>query len=247
MAAAGALLYGVVDPDFALNPEGLALAAGFFVAIVVTTLAFEVPIALYTRKVSRASLLLRTYPGALVVAVLFVAFSRLAEFLPGYVYGLFAGYVLMRGREMSRAEEGRSVALASISVVAVTLAAWFAWIPVKNALGENPGLAVSIADNSLCAIVVMGMETLVFGLMPFRFLDGQKLRDWSRAAWGALYGIVMLGFLHVLVDPRTELVERTDAAKATAMLVPFVLFAGLSLGFWLYCLHRFRQQRAAVS
>lgn len=44
------------------------------------------------------------------------------------------------------------------------------------------------------------MTSLVFSLMPMRFLDGEHLWAWRRGVWLALFGAGMLLFVHVVLS-----------------------------------------------
>lgn len=74
--------------------------------------------------------------------------------------------------------------------------------------------------------MVAGVEGLLFGLLPLRFLDGPVVMRWSRAAWGSLISLGGLGFVTLLLgasaDPRS-------LWPLAVMLGTYLLPA---LGFW---------------
>ena len=242
-AAVAALLYGFLDPQIGTNGASLTLVAGLFLSIVVSTLAFELPIGLFTKRVCGRACTLRTFPGAMAVAAGCVAVSRVANFRPGYVYGIFAGYAVLDHHRLSKSEDGRSVALGSLVLLAVSLTAWLAWTPVDHSAEGSAGAWILIADALLAGVFVAGMESLAFGLAPLRFLEGYKLARWDRRVWALLQFIAAFGFLHVLLDPRTERVDSSSRASLASVVLLFVGFGLASITFWAY--FRFRPRRPA--
>jgi hypothetical protein len=175
--------------------------------------------------------------------------SRLASFRPGYVYGLIAGYVFVRRRSHpSEAHTGRSVAIGAMSLLAVSAAAWLAWTPLNHKLDksdEAASLLLLVPDAALAALFVMGLEGLAFGLVPVRPLDGGDLARWNRAAWLALWGAAMFGFVHVLLDPKSGRLDHDSKGAILGMVLLFVAFGAGSITLWAY--FRFRRSIPADS
>jgi hypothetical protein len=172
------------------------------------------------------------YPAALVVALACVLVSRLADFQPGYLYGIVAGFAFTA--QLSRDDEGRSAAFAAVAGLSVSIVAWFAWIPVRDAAdGADPDLVVLILDAFLATMFVGGLQALVFGFVPIRFLPGAKVWAWSKRAWALLFAIGSFGFLHVLLHPEDEY-----EGSLTTMIVLFVAFCVASGAFWAYFRYR---------
>jgi hypothetical protein len=107
------------------------------------------------------------------------------------------------------------------------------------ARGE-PAFATIIADGLLGAIVVAGIEGLVLGLIPLRFLPGETLVKWSRVAWVGLFLCGLFLYAHFFVRPAVG----DDAAPGPSVVTAvglFVVFAVVSIAFWGY--FRFRAPR----
>jgi hypothetical protein len=136
------------------------------------------------------------------------------------------------------------VAVSAVVTLAISVAAWLLRPSIAAlASGPAPPFAATAADTFLTVLVVLGLEHLVFRLMPIRFLDGDKLRSWSTVAWMALFGVGVFGFLHVLIDPINGYAHLADT-KRTGMFTAIALFAAFgtfSVLFWGY--FRFRPQR----
>jgi hypothetical protein len=236
-AVLGAVAYGFLDPGFGLNAASAILFTGMLAAIILGTLAFEVTSGLYLSRKHAAEGTLRVLPGTLVVAIVCVLISRLTGFLPGYFYGFIAGFAFQRA--FSRHEEGRGTAVSALITLGVTMAAWLVWIPIKEAAVE-PGAAapILVVEAVLVATFVAGLEGLVFGMVPMRYLDGQKLFAWNKPLWAVIFSIGAFGFIHIIVNANSAGPEPSSVWTTMALFLGFGLFSVL---FWGY----FRLRRTA--
>ena len=236
----GSLLLCLVDPTAGIDRKTGALALGFLVALPLTTLFFEFPIEVYYTRVTGLQSRIRVLPLALVVAGACALLSREAHFLPGYVYGLFAGYGAVRGRVLVGAEEGRGVLLGALSTLGVSLLAWMVWGAALARAAARPGagFGVLVLDAALSAMFVLGVEGVLFALIPLRFLQGQKLASWNRALWAVTFGSAAFCFVHVLLDTNHA---QAGTVSLTSVLALFAAFGALSLTFWAY--FRYRPKR----
>jgi hypothetical protein len=234
---AAAALYSLLDPGFGLTSPSLALYLGLVVALVVVTLGFNLPGLLHLRFVQGAMPRLRVLPWTLPIAAACVLVSRLADVHPGYVYGLLAGYTFEG--EYSKRTEGRAAAISTAGLFALSIVAWLAWTPVKAA-AEQPGagFGVLVLDAMLAMIFVVGLETMAFGLVPLRFLDGEKIAAWSRLVWAILFAAGVFGLLHVLLNPRSGYLATARGGVVTLILL-FAAFGTASFAMWAY--FRFRR------
>ena len=234
VALIAAVLAGFLDPRFGLNPPSYALLIGVFISIVVGA-ALAGLVGLSYRRVRRASLerLLRAAPFGLLVAALGVALSRLLQFEPGYLYGIVGGVAFTAA--MDRKEEGRAEWLIQLATLVVALAAWFAFVSVSARANEpSPGLGVLIADSLLAAVVIGGIEGLLFSLVPLRFLPGHRVARWSWFAWIPLAAVVCFAFVTILLRPAAGYLGRPSE---TPTIVTYGLFAGFAVAsvlFWVY-------------
>jgi len=225
------LLYGFLDPGFGLSLASLATFLGMLVGIVLVTAAFAVPAWLSHRRVGDTARL-KVVPLSLLIGVGCVLLSRLTGFQPGYLYGLLIG--LAFARELSATEEGRATAIGAVFMLAVALMAWLglAALPASDAFG------LTVLRTSLAALMVAGLEGVVFGLLPMRFLPGESLYSWNRVAWAALLGIGAFGFFHILINPASGYLSDTSRTPLFTVLALLAGFALLSVAFWAW--FRFR-------
>jgi len=234
----GGVLAAFVDPTLGWNLGSVALVLGLIVSRAVVTVAFALPEAIFMRNKYRLGGRFEALPAALAVAALCVLVSRLAHFEPGYLYGIIVGIEF--SRKLARDEHGRLAAWAAGWVLVVSIAAWFAWIPVVNAIsGGDTSFPILFIDAAVGMIFPIGIATLVIGLLPMRVLDGKALYDWSRRGWLALWLTGGFLFVWVLIHPESNFVGTTQqGGDVTRAMVPFFVFGVISLGLWAYLRNR---------
>ncbi|MCV0402523.1 MAG: hypothetical protein K5924_02305 [Chloroflexi bacterium] len=232
-----ALLYGFLDPGFGMGLGSLATFVGMLLGIVLVTAAFSVPVVLAHRRIG-SGWTLKVVPLSLLIGVACVLLSRLTGFQPGYLYGLLIG--LAFARELSAAEEGRATAIGAVAMLGVALVSWLA----LGALPDGDGFGLVVARTSLAALMVAGLEGVVFGLLPMRFLPGESLYAWNRIAWGVLLALGAFAFFHILINPASGYLSDTSRTPLFTVLGLLLGFSLVSVAFWAW--FRFRgEQRDA--
>ncbi|HEX2142081.1 MAG TPA: FGLLP motif-containing membrane protein [Candidatus Limnocylindria bacterium] len=225
------LLYGFLDPTFGLSVDSAATFLGMLVGIIVVTVLAAAPMLLLMLR-HRERPQIKVVPVSLMVGVACVLVSRLTDFQPGYVYGLLIG--LAFARELSAAEEGRTTAIGAAGLFAVAMVAWLA----LGLLPDDGGFGLTVLRTALAALMVAGLEGMVFGLMPLRFLPGASVMAWSRVAWGFLLGIGLFAFFHILINPASGYLSDSSRTPLLTTLALLIGFSALSVAFWAW--FRFR-------
>jgi hypothetical protein len=170
-----------------------------------------------------------------VLALIMTVASRVAGFQPGYVYGLVAGYVGLRERRLSAQRDGATVIAGSAGLFVLSLVSCIALGSVHaQASLTGASFPLRLFDGVLCATFLLGVQTLVFGLIPLRFLDGHVLREWNMRIWALVYapGIVLFIFLLGLNSETAR--QRGVASGLISSLVLFVAFGVGSMLFWAF-------------
>jgi hypothetical protein len=234
------LLYSFLDPGFGFDPGSLATFVGMLLGIVLVTLAFAVPAILAHRRIGEWPTF-KVVPMSLAVGVACVLVSRLTDFQPGYLYGLLLGLVF--ARELSAADEGRTTAIGAGLMLCVALVSWLA----LGVLGDGDAFGLIALRTSLAALMVAGLEGVVFGLLPMRFLPGEPLYAWNRALWALLLGIGAFGFFHILINPASGYLSDTSRTPLLTVIGLLVGFSALSIGFWAWFRFRPPAEPAASS
>ncbi|NKE62783.1 hypothetical protein FXN61_41100 [Lentzea sp. PSKA42] len=233
--AAGLLTFVQAGPE--IGRDDVALALGYLLAIPLVAVGYEFAIETHHRNTPGGGIArLRIVVPALVVAVICALVSRWLDFVPGYVYGLLIAYIEIDGR--SRLPRVRAVGVLRGVLLLFALAggAWVLWQfgthPATT--GDTTSLPLRVLDTALVQIAVLGMETLVIGLIPIDFLHGGVLREWSRKVWFAVYAPAAVLFVLLLIGPQQTL-QREGGSRPVDVLKSIWLFLGFctaSFAFW---------------
>jgi hypothetical protein len=245
IAGFAAALMIMVDPTLpgparwrAEWPTVLTSLIGLLTAFIVTTLVYSGSSEAWIQRSYPGRAALETIPMALVLAGLFALLSFAGNFVPGYVYGLVAGFAA-RDRDPDSSTRGQSVLVGAMVILAVAALAWFSWGWVREPAGQpDAPFGLRLADVALGAIFVTGVEAVIFGLIPLRCFDGSKLTAWSKLRWAAVYMVGAFWFILLLNGPKSSeqqaLVDDGLLPPLASLLIPFAVFATFSVLFWGY-------------
>jgi len=228
----GGVLYSLLSPDFGLNASTLASVLGLSAALAMTTAGFGLPASLYMRRRFKDWGRIAILPGTLVISIVFVAFSRILHMQPGLLYGLIAGFAFRH--ELNEREEGRLVAGSSLFVLLIAGIAWVLQASLAVATKPDAGFLLLTLDACLAGIFVIGLESLVIGMIPIRFLRGRSVMKWSKSAWALLFGLCASAFTLIFIRPSTTF----GSSYRSETPVAYALFAGslalMAVLFWAY-------------
>ena len=237
---AGGLLDALLNPGLGLDLSSAVLVVALVASLATVTFGLTLP-ALVRRRRRGERAAIVVMPGTLLVAAACVAVSRLARFQPGYLYGALAGFE--RAPDEDGKEAGRVTAIGFLVVLLISLAAWMALPPVSAvASGEGAGAAAIFVEALLATTFLVGLETTAIGLLPLRFLEGEKVWQWNRRWWAVLFCASAFAFVHILLTPRSGFVGTSPLGRAVVVTL-FAAFGAASVAFWAY--FRFRA-RASV-
>lgn len=230
-AALSAILAG--NEGAAGNPFAQFLA--FVVAVPLVLLAYGGLAELYAGRRSRIPGRFRALPHALLIAFVCGAFSQLLQLEPPYLYGLIAGFATIAARQPTAADDGRAVLLGAGVLIGLAIASWVVWDRIHDrAYDVDPAFGWVVLDAILFWIVVLGAESLVFGLAPLRFLDGERLRSWHQLAWLVPQTVAAIFFVAVVVLRGDVSRPNVGAAGILRALGFFAIFGLASVLFWSY-------------
>ena len=241
---ASAVISAFLDPTLSPSLQGAATIAGLFLGLIVVAVAFTLPSLVLHRIRSRGRARLEVRPLALPIAIASVAISRLTSFQPGYLYGLLAG-VELEG-DSRPGDLARGVAISSWWVLILAVVAWIALVPVRALLvGADGPIWAFAAQAALATVVVSGLESLLFGLLPLSITPGGVLFRERRRMWVALMAVSAFAFFHVLVNPTSGYLVDSSRVPLLTTVALFAGFSALTLLTWLY--FRLRPTRDAAA
>ena len=234
----GAVLYALDDPTFGLNLSSLAEILGYFGAIIVTATVTELARGYYVKRKFEKVGRLKAFPLGILIAVIFVIFSRLSHFEPGYVFGILISLVFYV--EPTGEESGKAMSLSSLWLFLLAGGSWFAWIPVKNSvIGGNQSFYMLVLDSLLSYVWICGLQSLFFGLIPTRYMRGEVIYKWSKAIWALMFVAISFIFVQFIIHPSLSGYGGNKNASLLPMLAIFIVSAVAGIGFWIYARVRF--------
>jgi hypothetical protein len=232
-SAAAAIVYSQLVPGVGLDSKSLIFVAALTMALIVVTLVLEAVRIPYLRRRHQVGSHLRMFPRAFLIAVILVLLSRLTGFEPGFIFGVTCGLAVAGA--LRDEDEGRSIALACVGLLAMAVIAWIVWIPVADAAeNADPSTSVILFDTFLATLWVTGLQVVLFGLLPFRFLYGEKVLHWSRTGWCALYGFAAFMFVQTLVHPSADSWGGFSEGTMILIAVTGVVMLIAATAYWLY-------------
>ncbi len=232
VVAIGAVLAELLDPHAAFDTKSVALFVGVVCATLVgAALAGTVGGGYRRARKHPTDAILKVVPLGLLVAVVCVVISRSVHFQPGYLFGLLGG--LSFTVALDKREAGRSRLAACVVTLLVALGAWLVFGPVSSVANHpHPAVWAVVLNAVLAALFIGGIEGLLFGLLPLKFMPGHQLALWSWVAWAAITMAVAVVFVQVLLRPSTGYLGKSSTASVTVTYGLFVVFGILSVAFW---------------
>ena len=232
-----ALLYSFLDPTFGISLTSLASLVGLAVGLLIILVAYGLPLFYFSRN-QRIPLTVRALPASLIIALVCVLVSRIANFQPGYLYGLVIGFFF--ARELTPEIEGKAEGWAAGVSLGAAFVAWVLLAFIRGGAVGGDAFVNALLQSATVTVVVAGIENAVFAMLPMRFLPGAAVYKWNRIVWIALLGLGIFAFAHVLLNPATGAGYLSDTTRTpfATLVVLLVLFSLASVGFWAW--FRFR-------
>jgi hypothetical protein len=234
-----AVLFSFMQPGWGANKATVETFISFLVGSAFTTLVSVELTRTYMKRFGSASGQMEFAFGTLVFAVVCVVASRLANFVPGYFYGVIASYASTR--KPTEGDRGRMAFRTVCLTYLLAVGGWLLFGPLDH-LARGAGFFGELPKGMAGGLVTGGAEAIVIGLIPLRFLPGHTLKAWNAKIWGVCY--LGGGFLFSLVLLHPGLVGAHEAS--VAWTIGLAAFFGLgSIAFWAYFRERARRVEAA--
>jgi hypothetical protein len=228
------LLYAFLDPTFGLSLRSFATYIGLVIGLLIVLLTYGVPL-IYFAQNRHLRLTIRALPVTVLVGIGCVLISRIANFQPGYLYGLIVAFMFAG---VTFDHEGPARATAAGISLGAAFVAWVALAFIRSApIASDPFMGPLISAATV-TVVVAGVESAVFALLPLRFMAGSAVFNWNRRVWAVLIGLGVLAFAHVLLNPTSGYMADTTRTDFLTMVVLLAGFAVASVLFWAW--FRFR-------
>jgi hypothetical protein len=240
---ASTALFAFVEPHFPTEEGAWQYALGMLLGFtLVSTVFFATWRWVVHRLEPQSAGRWVIYLPFILLAALLVVMARLAHFLPGVVLGTVAEYE--PAKKLNRRTAGIRVATTYGALMILGLVAWFAWIPVTHAAeAEHASNLTLILDSMLAITFVSSLESVAFGLIPMKFLDGNELFSWHKGLWALMWGAALFWFAFVILNPALSTYGHVSDVQAIWLGLLFSSLMLVAISTWGY--FRLRDARLA--
>ncbi len=244
-----ALIYWFLNPYFTNGLKGISLYISLALGIAIVTLSYDGTQLLVSRRAGVQGVI-RVFPIAILIAIVCVALSRAIQFRPGLIFGFVGAYTAVTSSQMVlKSEEEKDVKQRAVAillgigvVLIISLTAFFLRGLLYETAWREGDAWRYLVEDILVAAFAIGLEGLVFSLVPMDFLDGKRVFTWNRRVWLIAVLLTTFIFYHIIINPDDKLADAVKDAKKYVMIALVILFLIISLGMWLY----FKGRRKAL-
>ncbi|HEY4225295.1 MAG TPA: FGLLP motif-containing membrane protein [Pseudolysinimonas sp.] len=233
---ATSVILGFADPSFGFTGASLRLLIGMIISVA----AINIGISLLVMRVARREYgdtgYLRPMPGALVIVALSVIVSRFAHISPGFLFGVVMGVAY--ARELKIAQEAKLAVLSAAFTIAAGILAWLGFSALQTVHGS--GFWYQLGLETLVAITLEAIGTMIIAMLPLTFLDGKTIFRWNKWVWAGIYLVTVVVFAVVVLPISDNWGAMTAPIFGWGTL--FIVFAVIAFGTW--AVFRFMPRRA---
>ena len=169
---------------------------------------------------------LRSLPGALLIVALSVLVSRLAHISPGFLFGVVLAVTF--ATEPPAAQRAKVVILTTLLTIATGILAWLGYSALVGLHGS--GFWYELALESLVAITLEAVGTMIITMLPLTFLDGRTIFRWNKWIWAGIYLLTIVVFAVIVMPISNNWGAMTAPIFGWGTL--FVVFAIVAFGTW---------------
>ena len=238
-------LFSFVEPGFPTEAGSLQYLIGMFLGFTVVSTVFFLTWRIVLHRLEPESEgKWKIFPPYILLAAFLVVMARLAHFLPGVVLGTVAEYE--PAKELSVRTAGMRVAFTYGALMRPRLgpgspgSRWSTPPPKEGA--SNLTL---ILDSALAITFVTALESIAFGLIPMKFLDGQDLFRWKKGIWSAMWGASLLWFALVVLNPALGTYGHHSESSVWIIAILFSSLMIVALSTWAFFTVRSARTRAS--
>jgi hypothetical protein len=182
-------------------------------------------------------------PGYLLIAAACVLLSRVIGFVPGFLFGLPAGFAVMGAVEGANRREGTLSFIALVTPLVVGLLFWLLTIPTDQAL-RGLSEANNIVTSGLVAVVGAAHTAFLlvffvtlwqtfFEALPIAGLNGWTLFTRNRVVWFVVFAVTAFLAAHVLINPNATAVQLVDNRALLLLILALAIYSAAAVGTWL--------------
>jgi hypothetical protein len=239
-----ALVSAFADPSTGLDARSLRLALALTLVMLIVNGVGIASGGLHAARRYGARIAVSARPATLLLVVATVLVSRFADLQPGLLFGLVLGVEF--GTRMRAGRLARTTIVTSCSLLALGSVSWIAFGLFAPAWQAHPDFGNQLIAEVLTGVAVEALTGLVIALLPLTFLDGHTVFSASKAAWAALYSVVLTVFVVIILPVPSSWVQVPSLASPWALAsAVFALVGVLTWAAFRFITPRMRIEPAA--
>jgi hypothetical protein len=222
-----AVIFGFADPGFGLDLTSLRVVIACALGLLVVGFISNALTGITVAKRWSLSTRMELKPLGIILAVLGVVLSRLLEFSPGFLIGLLLGIALVG--TVSRRDEVRTTLTRSGIVFGFAIVAWLVYSLTSGAMVDQ-SFGSNLFLETLVAVTTEGLTALLIGLLPFKYLEGESIWNFSKPLWFGVWLFIAAIFALIVVP--NNFAEVNGSLWVWGIVV--AAFAVVAIGLYVY-------------
>jgi len=223
---ATSVILGFSDPTFGFTGASVRLLIGMLISVAVINIGINLLVLRVAKQEYGDAGYIRPMPAALLIVALSVLVSRLADISPGFLFGLVMGVAY--ARELKLVQEAKLALLGAAFTIAAGILAWLGFSALRAAGGS--GFWYQLSLETLVAITLEAVGTMIIAMLPLTFLDGKVIFRWNKWAWAGVYLLTVVVFAVIVMPISNNWGVMTAPIFGWGTL--FVVFAIVAFGTW---------------
>ncbi|HEU0205077.1 MAG TPA: FGLLP motif-containing membrane protein [Pseudolysinimonas sp.] len=223
---ATSVILGFSDPSFGFTGASVRLLIGMLISVAVINIGITLLVIRVAKREYGDAGYIRPMPAALLIVALSVLVSRLADISPGFLFGLVMGVAY--ARELKLVQEAKLALLGAALTIAAGILAWLGFSALRAAGGS--GFWYQLSLETLVAITLEAVGTMIIAMLPLTFLDGRTIFRWNKWAWAGVYLLTVVVFVVIVMPISNNWGVMSAPIFGWGTL--FVVFAVVAFGTW---------------
>jgi hypothetical protein len=236
-----AVLYALEEPSFGFNDETVILTLSFMSTFVVLTYVYDGGQLVVTNYYGLPGTI-RIFPAGVLMAVICVALTRIQGFQPGLVFGFVAAHALTAPVMMTKRQKGMQILWPILALLATAVIAWLAIEPAREIAKDGDTMWSALPESVAVGIFLAGIQSAFLMMIPIKFMDGHKLMEWNKFAWGGVAIVSGFIFWHAMMNEEKESLEALGQTGSATFIA--LIFATLFVALATHTFFRFKNRHA---
>jgi len=236
---ATSVILGFSNPSFGFTGASVRLLFGMLISVAVVNIGISLLVLRVAKQEYGDAGYIRPMPAALLIVALSVLVSRIAEISPGFLFGVVMGVAY--ARELKLVQEAKLALLGAAFTIGAGILAWLGFSALRAAGGS--GFWYELSLETLVAITLEAVGTMIIAMLPLSFLDGKTIFRWNKWAWAGIYLLTVVVFAVIVMPISNNWGAMTAPIFGWGTL--FVVFAIVAFGTW--AVFRFLPGRRAAT